>query len=100
MVLSRLITLSISSPCNFESNELFDRAHQLYDATLLTRCYTQHARPSYIDSEMNHIRYFIKIQFINKGIEFINLHTVYLKINLFSLLFLIILKIRNNLSFF
>ena len=27
----------------------------------------------YIDSEMNYIRHFIKIQFVNQGIEFINL---------------------------
>ena len=27
----------------------------------------------HIDSEINHIRHFIKIQFVNKGIEFINL---------------------------
>ena len=40
---------------------------------ILTRCYTQHALRPYIDSEINHIRHFIKIQFVNKGIEFINL---------------------------
>ena len=27
----------------------------------------------HIDSEINHIRHFIKIKFVNKGIEFINL---------------------------
>ena len=52
---------------------MIDRSHTLYDAAILTRCYTQHAlRPS-IDSEINHIRHFIIIQFVNKGIEFINL---------------------------
>ena len=77
MVLSRLVTLSISSLRNFEANKLYDRAHRLYDATLLTKCYTKHALPPYIDSEMNHIRYFIKIQFVNKGIEFINLPSIF-----------------------
>ena len=73
------ITLSISSLCNLdiEANKFYDRAHRLYDAAILTRCYTQHALRPYIDSEINHIRHFIKIQFVNKGIEFINLLSVF-----------------------
>ena len=47
-----------------------------YDAAILTRCYTQHALRPYIDSKIYHIRHFIKIQFVNKGIEFINLPIV------------------------
>ena len=31
----------------------------------------------YIDSEMNHIRHFIKIPFINKGIDFIDLPSIF-----------------------
>ena len=45
--------------------------------TLLTRCYTQHALRTYIDSEMNHIRHFIKIPFIKKGIDFIDLPCIF-----------------------
>ena len=73
--LSRLVTLSISSLRNLdiEANKFYDRAHRLYDAAILTRCYTQHALRPYNGSEINHIRHFIKIQFVNKGIEFINL---------------------------
>ena len=56
-----------------EANTFYDRAHLLYDAALLTGCYTQHALWPYIDSEVNHSRHFIKIQFVNKEIEFINL---------------------------
>ena len=40
----------------------------------------QHFLPAvrpYIDSEINHIRHFIKIQFVNKGIEFINLPSIF-----------------------
>ena len=75
MALSRLVTLSISSlrNLNIEANKFYDRAHRLYDAATLTRCYTQHALRPYIAFEINHIRHFIKIQFVNKGIEFINL---------------------------
>ena len=54
-----------------------NRFHQLYDAALLTRCYTQHALRSFIDSETNHKRHFIKIPFINKGIEFIDLPSIF-----------------------
>ena len=79
MALSRLITLSISSLRNLyiEAYRLYDRAHRHYDAVVLTRCYTQHALQPYIDSEINHIRHFIKIQFVNKGIEFINLSSIF-----------------------
>ena len=56
-----------------ETNKFYDRSNRLYDAALLTRCYTQHALRPFIDSKINHIRQFIKIPFINKGIDFIDL---------------------------
>ena len=45
IVLSRLVTLSISSLCNLDikANKFYDRAHRLHDSAILTRCYTQHA---------------------------------------------------------
>ena len=43
----------------------------------LTRCYVQHFLSPYIDSEVNHKRHFIKIPFINKGIEFIDIHSIF-----------------------
>ena len=54
------------------ANRFYDRNHQIYDAALLTRFYTQHALRPFIDSESNHIRHFIKIGFLNKGIDFID----------------------------
>ena len=79
MALSRLVTLSISSLRNLdiEAYKFYDRAHRLYAAAILTRCYTQHALQPYIDSKINQIRHFIKIQFVNKGIEFINLPSIF-----------------------
>ena len=62
---------------DIEANKFYDRVHRLYDAALLTRCYTQHALRPYIDSEINHIRHFIRIQFVNKGNEFINLPSIF-----------------------
>ena len=100
MALSRLVTLFISSLRNLdiEANKFYDRAHRLYDAAILTRCYTQHALRPYIDSEIKHIRHFIKIQFVNKGIEFINLPSIFKDKSVISSI-LLILKIRNPLSF-
>ena len=49
--------------------ELIDFMMQQF---LFSVIYTQHALRPYIDSETNHIRHFIKVQFVNNGIEFIN----------------------------
>ena len=69
---SKLASLSISSlrKLDDEANKFYERKHYLYEAALLTRCYTQRALRLYIGYEINHIRHFIKIPFINKGIEF------------------------------
>ena len=100
MALSRLVTLSISSLCNLdiEAYKFYDRAHRLYDAAILARCYTQHALRPYIDSEINHIRHFIKIQFVNKGIEFINLPSIFKDKSVISSI-PTYFEIRNHLSF-
>ena len=55
------------------ANKLYDIAHRLYDAAYLTWCYTQYALPPYMD----HIRHFIVIQFVNEGIEIINLPSTF-----------------------
>ena len=73
-----VVSLLIVRPsfASVSSNKFYDRKHDLCEAALLTRCYTQHALRPYIDSEINHIRHFIKIPFINKGIEFIDLRSI------------------------
>ena len=55
---------------DIEANWFYDRNHQMYEAALLTRCYTHHALRPFIDAEINHQRHFIKIPFINKAIIF------------------------------
>ena len=69
--------ISVLRNLEFEAKKLYDRANKLYKAALLTRCYVQHFLSLYIDSEVNHQRHFIKIPFINKGIEFIDLHSIF-----------------------
>ena len=49
----------------------------MYAAALLTRCYTQHALRPLSDSASNHIRSFIRIPFIKKGIDFIDLPSIF-----------------------
>ena len=49
----------------------------MYDAALLTRCYTQHALSPLIDSEINHKRHFIKIPFIIKEFDFIDKPSIF-----------------------
>ena len=75
-VLSSL-PVSVLRNLELEPNKLYDRANKLYKAALLTRCHVQHFLSSFIDSEVNHKRHFIKIPFINKGIEFIDLHSIF-----------------------
>ena len=47
-MLSKLASLSISllRKLDNEANKFYDRKHDLYEAALLTRCYTQRALPS------------------------------------------------------
>ena len=71
------LPIAVLRSLDTEANRFYDRNHQMYDAALLTRCYTQHALRPFIDSESNHIRYFIKIPFINKGIDFIDLPSIF-----------------------
>ena len=87
-MLSKLASLSMSSlrKLDVEANDFYDRKHDLYEAALLTKCYTKHALRPYIDSEIKHIRHFIKIPFINKGIEFIDLLSIFRDNNVISTL--------------
>ena len=64
------LPISVLRILDTEANKFYDRNHQLYDAT-------QHALRPFIDSEINHKRHFIKIPFINKGIEFIDLPSIF-----------------------
>ena len=67
-----------------KGNKFYDRKYDLYEAALLTRCYTQHALRPYIDSEIDYIRHIVKIPFINKGIEFIDLPSIFRDNNVIS----------------
>ena len=74
--LSRINCISVSES-SWVYTKFYDRKHDFYQTALLTPCYTQHALRPYIDSKINNIRHFIKIPFINKGIDFIDLLSIF-----------------------
>ena len=55
------LPIAVLRSLDTEANRFYDINHQMYDAVLLTGCYTQHALRPFIDSESNHIRRFINI---------------------------------------
>ena len=71
------LPISILRNLELEANKLYDRAYKLYKAPLLTRCYVQHFLSPNVNSEVNLKRHFIKIPFINKGMEIIDLHCIF-----------------------
>ena len=78
-MLSYLSSLSILvlRSLDMEANKFYYISNRLYDAALLTRCYTQHALRPVIDSKINHVRHFIRIPFIYKGMDFIDLPSTF-----------------------
>ena len=73
------LPISVLRSLDTEANKFYDRTNRLYDAALLTctRCYTQHALRPIIHFKINHIRHFIKIPFMNKGMDFIDLPSIF-----------------------
>ena len=71
------LPISVLRYLESEANKFYDRANKLYKAARLTRCYVRHFLSPYIDSEVNHKRHFIQIPFVNKGMEFIDLHSIF-----------------------
>ena len=76
LFLSSLL-ISVLRKLELEANKLYDKANKSYKAALLTRCHVQHFLSPYIDSEVNHKQHFIKIPFIYKDIDFIELHSIF-----------------------
>ena len=70
-------TISVLRSLDTEANKFYDRTNRLHDVALLTRCYTQYALRPVIDSKINHIRHFIKVSFIDKGMDFIDLPSIF-----------------------
>ena len=89
------LPISVLRILDTEANKFYDRNHQLYDAALLTRCYSQHALRPFIDYEINHKRHFIKIPFIIQELNLL-IYLVSLKIDPLLHRYLLISKILNH----
>ena len=70
------LSISILRSLDTEANKFYGRTDRIYDAVLLTRCYTHHALRPIIDYKINHIRHFINFFFI-KEIDFIDLPSIF-----------------------
>ena len=96
-MLSYLSSLPISVLCSLDTvaNKFYDKFYDRTDCSaLLTRYYTKHALRPVIDSKINHIRHFIKIPVINKGMHFL-VNRVFSEINLYNQPYQIISRIAK-----
>ena len=80
---------------SIEANKFYNRNHPLHATVILTRCYTQHALCPLMDSQTKHKKHFIKVPFINKRIEFIDLNSIFKDSSITSSI-LTISKILNH----
>ena len=78
-LLSRLTTLSISSlrRLDEEADDIYVQSNPLYEVASIIQSYTQHILRPHIDSESQHTRHFLKISYSNKGIDFIDLASIF-----------------------
>ena len=79
-MLLKLSSLSVASlhKLDDEANKFYFRKHDLFQTALTIRCYTQlNVLRPYIDSQINHIKHFIKFPFIIKVIDFIDLPSMF-----------------------
>ena len=78
-MLSRLTSLSISSLklIDEEADKIFIRTDPLYNTASIVQSYTQHVLRPHIDKESDHVRHFLKLLYINKGIDFIDMPSIF-----------------------
>ena len=95
-MLSRLSSLHFSSMKDIDDQDdvIIIRTDPLYKTAALVQSHTQHVLRLHIDSLSDHVRYFIKIPFINKCVDFIDLQSVLSNKNVMNC----ILKYFKNLE--
>ena len=77
-LLSKITNLSISSlqKLDEEADSIYVRTHPFYDVACIIQSYTQHVLRPHIDAKSDHQRHFLKISYLNKGIDFIDLASI------------------------
>ena len=78
-MLSMLTSLSLTSlkEIDEEADKIIFRTDPLYRTAGLIQSYTQHVLRPHIDKVSEHQRFFLKIPFINKGIDFIDIQSIF-----------------------
>ena len=78
-LLSRLTTLPISSlrKIDEEADDIYLQTNPFYEVASIIQSYTQHILRPHIDPESQHDRHFLKISYLNKGIDFIDLPSIF-----------------------
>ena len=78
-MLSRLTRLSVSALKDLDerADKVILRTDPLYKTAIFIQSYAQHVLRPHIDAESDHKRHFIKVPFINKGIDFIDLQSIF-----------------------
>lgn len=77
-MLSKLSSLSVATLKTLDdlAEKVILQSDPFYKTAILVQEYTQHILKPHIDSLSDHKRYFIKIPFINKGIDFIDFQSI------------------------
>jgi hypothetical protein len=77
-MLSKLSSLSIAciKYLDDQADKVTFRSDPLYQTAALVEGYAQHVLSPHIDPISDHKRHFIKIPFINKGIDFIDFQSI------------------------
>ena len=97
---SLLITLPLTSlkEIDKQADQIVLRTDPLIKTACLIQSYTQHVLRPHIDKLSEHQRFFLKIPFINKGIDFIDIQSIFKDKTVFDSI-QNISKTQNYLSF-
>lgn len=78
-LLSCLTHLNISSlkSLDKEADDIYIRTNPLYTTASIVQSYSSHKLKPHIDKAEDHKRFFFKLPFLNKGMDFINLSNIF-----------------------
>ena len=78
-LLSRVTGLSISClrKVDEEADDIYIRTHPMYEVASIVQSYSQHVLYPHVDDPSSHKRSFLKILYCDKGIDFIDLASIF-----------------------
>jgi hypothetical protein len=78
-LLSKVTSLSISclQKVDEEADKIYIRTHPMYEVASIVQSYSQHVLRPHVDDASSHKRSFLKILYCNKGIDFIDLASIF-----------------------